>query len=80
MGIFVNIHKFVGEITTLKEGLTRVILYDRNMGQNDPSIKLPASSINVVQPTYMTLSLMPYNNWEILLSDHHDILVEVYSR
>lgn len=72
--------KFLGEVTALKQGKTRVVLHDRNVDEKDPGVKFPSAGITVVQPTYMTLSLLPFNNWNILLSEHHDILVEVFTR
>ncbi|KAI4468828.1 nuclear pore membrane glycoprotein [Holotrichia oblita] len=68
-----------GEITALKEGRTRIVLHDRNVDVNDPNVKLPSATLYIVQPAYMTLTLFPHNNWEILLSEHHDIVVDVFS-
>lgn len=70
----------LGVVTALKEGRTRIVLHDRNVDANDPNVKLPSATLHIVQPAYMTLTLLPYNNWEILLSEHHDIVVDVFSR
>ncbi|KRT81282.1 hypothetical protein AMK59_6258, partial [Oryctes borbonicus] len=76
---FASADKNTGQVTALKEGKTRVILHDRNIDANDSEIKLPAATVQIVQPAYMVLSLAPHNNWEILLSDYRDIVVEVFS-
>lgn len=64
----------------LQEGRTKVILHDKNIDESDPNLRLPSAILNVVTPAYMTLRILPYNNWNILLSDHHDIITEIYSR
>lgn len=69
-----------GNVTALTEGHTRIILRDRNVGDNDTILKLPAANLHVVQPEYIVLSVLPHKNWAILLGDHHDIVAEVYSR
>lgn len=64
----------------MKEGSTRLLLHDRNLDASDPGLKMSFATMTVVLPMYMTLSLLPQNNWEILLSEHHTIYVEVFSR
>ncbi|GJQ66575.1 hypothetical protein Trydic_g4553 [Trypoxylus dichotomus] len=76
---FASADKNTGQVTALKEGKTQILLRDRNVDVKDSEIRLPAASMQIVQPVYMVLSLVPHNNWEILLSDHCDILVEVFS-
>ncbi|XP_018577251.1 nuclear pore membrane glycoprotein 210 [Anoplophora glabripennis] len=68
-----------GNVTALAEGHTRIVLRDRNVGDNDTILKLPAANLHVVQPEYVVLNVLPYKNWAILLGDHHDIVAEVYS-
>lgn len=75
-----NLCNIVGEVTGLREGKTRVILHDQNIDESDTGLKLPSATINVVTPAYMTLNILPHRNWAILLSEHHDIVAEVYSR
>ncbi|CAH1996561.1 unnamed protein product [Acanthoscelides obtectus] len=68
-----------GNITGLKPGNTRIVLRDKNVGKDDPLMKLPAANLHVVQPSYIVVNVLPHKNWAILLGDHHDIAVEVYS-
>lgn len=72
--------KKTGNITALKVGNTRVVLRDRNVGKDDPVLKLPAASLHVVPPNYLVLNVMPHKNWAILAGDYHNIVAEVYSR
>ncbi|KAF5274371.1 hypothetical protein FQA39_LY07251 [Lamprigera yunnana] len=67
-----------GLVSGIKEGKTKVILFDANVAENENG-KFPSCVINVVLPAYMTLSILPYRNWAISLSEHHDIIAEVYS-
>lgn len=69
-----------GNVTALAEGHTGIVLRDRNVGDSDTILKLPAASLRVVQPEYIVLSVLPHKNWAILLGDQHDIVAEVYSR
>lgn len=68
-----------GEVTALKEGRTRVILHDRNVDEDEPGLKFPSAIFNVVQPEYMSLTILPHKNWAVFLSEHHEIVAEVYS-
>lgn len=72
--------KKTGNVTALKEGNTRIVLRDRNVGKDDPVLKLPAANLHVVQPDYMVLNILPHKNWAVLVGDHHDIVAELYSR
>lgn len=72
--------KKTGNITALKVGNTRVVLRDRNVGKDDPVLKLPAANLHVVKPDYLVLNVMPHKNWVILAEDVHDIVAEVYTR
>lgn len=72
--------KKTGNITALKEGNTRIVLRDRNVGKDDPVLKLPAATLHVVQPAYIVLNVLPHRNWAIVVGDYHDVLAEVYSR
>ncbi|KAK4884343.1 hypothetical protein RN001_000614 [Aquatica leii] len=67
-----------GIVTGLAEGKTKIILYDKNVEDNENG-KFPSCTINVVIPAYMTLNILPYRNWAVLMSEHHDIVAEVYS-
>lgn len=66
--------------TGLKEGKTKIILRDRNDYTNDSEIPVLSAVINVVKPAYLTIKVMPYKNWDILLTEQHEIVVEVFSR
>jgi nuclear pore complex protein Nup210 len=68
------------EVSALALGKSHVILRSSNTLEDDPALKLPMAVINVVQPSYIMLSIMPHKNWAILVGDQHEILAEVYSR
>ncbi|KAJ8925773.1 hypothetical protein NQ315_009621 [Exocentrus adspersus] len=68
-----------GNVTALAVGQTRVVLRDRNVGNNDTILKMPSANLHVVQPEYIVLNVLPHKNWAVLLGDHHDIVAEVYS-
>jgi nuclear pore complex protein Nup210 len=67
------------EVSALALGKSHVILRSSNTLEDDPALKLPMAVINVVQPSYIMLSIMPHKNWAILVGDQHEILAEVYS-
>ncbi|XP_076259039.1 nucleoporin 210 [Rhynchophorus ferrugineus] len=71
-------YKKSGSVTALKQGKTRIVLRDRNVGKEDPMLKLPAATLHVVMPEYIVLSILPHKNWAILVSQHHDIVADVY--
>ncbi|CAH1116509.1 unnamed protein product [Phaedon cochleariae] len=72
-------NKKTGNVTALKEGDTRIVLRDRNVGKDDPLMKLPAAHFHVVKPDYIVLNILPHKNWAVLVGDHHDIVAEIYS-
>ncbi|KAF5275204.1 hypothetical protein FQR65_LT04236 [Abscondita terminalis] len=51
-----SIDSVSGLVTGLREGKTKIILYDRNIDENENG-KFPSCTINVVVPAYMTLSI-----------------------
>ncbi|XP_057657575.1 nuclear pore membrane glycoprotein 210 [Diorhabda carinulata] len=71
--------KKTGDIIGLKEGVTRIVLRDRNVNKDDPLLKLPAANLHVVEPDYLVLNILPHKNWAILVADHHDIVAELYT-
>lgn len=75
----INFLLILGELTALVEGRTSVYLHDLNVDESDPGIRLPTAIVNIVKPSYLLLNILPHRNWAILLSDHHDIIVEIYS-
>ncbi|KAG5875314.1 hypothetical protein JTB14_016901 [Gonioctena quinquepunctata] len=72
-------NKKSGNIIALKEGNTRIVLRDRNVGKGDPLMKLPAANFHVVEPNYLVLNILPHKNWAVLVGDYHDIVAELYS-
>ncbi|XP_060536617.1 nuclear pore membrane glycoprotein 210 [Cylas formicarius] len=71
--------KNTGSVTALQEGKTRIVLRDRNIGKDDPMLKLPAATIHVSAPEYILLNILPHKNWAVLIEQRHDIIAEVYS-
>lgn len=68
-----------GLFTGLKEGKTRVILHDRNVDENT-DVKLPSTNVVVTYPNSITLSILPYHNWAVLLGEKHEIVVEIFAK
>ncbi|RZC37684.1 nuclear pore membrane glycoprotein 210, partial [Asbolus verrucosus] len=68
-----------GEVTALQIGRSRVLLRNNNANEDDPALKLPMAVINVVQPAYIVLSILPFKNWAVLVGDQHEIVAEVFS-
>lgn len=69
-----------GVVTGLKVGETKVYLRDRNIGKDDMPVKMPGAVLHIVTPHHMTINVLPYRNWAILVGETHDIAVEVYSK
>ncbi|KAK5648429.1 hypothetical protein RI129_003321 [Pyrocoelia pectoralis] len=65
-------------VTGLEIGETKITIYDPNMLENENG-KLPSCTVHVVEPAYMRLTILPHKNWAILLSEHYDIVAEVYT-
>lgn len=72
-------NKYEGTVNSLQVGRTKVLLHDKNIDVNEPGLRLPFAILNVVQPAYMMLNLLPYRNWAALVSEPHDIIAEVFS-
>lgn len=66
------------KITALKEGKTRILLRDKNVA--DPALKLPGATLYVANPDYLNINVLPHKNLAILVGDHHDVQIEVYSK
>eukprot|EP00095_Tigriopus_kingsejongensis_P012070 maker-scaffold60_size442463-snap-gene-0.28 protein:Tk12070 transcript:maker-scaffold60_size442463-snap-gene-0.28-mRNA-1 annotation:"nuclear pore membrane glycoprotein 210" len=58
-------------------GSTEVYLKDHNVHPDD-YVRPPTAEIHVVTPAYITLSIHPYNNWNVLLHNHYEISVEIF--
>lgn len=71
--------QYSSEVTGMTLGKTRVILYDRNALDADPSTRMPSAIVNVVEAAYIRLSVLPHRNWAIFISHHHDIIAEVFT-
>lgn len=67
-----------GVITALKIGDTRIFLRDRNIGKDDMPVKMPSAILHIVTPHHMTINVLPYRNWAILVGETHEIAVEVF--
>ncbi|KAJ8960331.1 hypothetical protein NQ318_004065 [Aromia moschata] len=72
-------NKKSGSVVALKEGKTRIVLRDKNVGKDDPALKLPAATMHVVRPDYLVINVLPHKNWAVMVGDHHDIVAELYS-
>ncbi|KAB0791745.1 hypothetical protein PPYR_03545 [Photinus pyralis] len=66
-------------VTGLQVGDTKITVYDPNIPENENG-KLPSCTVHVVEPAHMMLTILPYKNWAILLTEHHDIVAEVYTK
>ncbi|KAJ8985935.1 hypothetical protein NQ317_010692 [Molorchus minor] len=75
----VSTNKKSGNVIALKNGNTKIVLRDKNVGKDDIALKLPSANLHVVKPEYMVINVLPYKNWAILVGDHHDIVTELYT-
>uniref|UniRef100_A0A1B6DER5 BIG2 domain-containing protein n=1 Tax=Clastoptera arizonana TaxID=38151 RepID=A0A1B6DER5_9HEMI len=63
----------------LKLGQTKIILHDRNVDMTDVGVvRLPTATITVTEPAYLSLVLLPYRNWAVLVNEICSIVVEVF--
>jgi hypothetical protein len=67
-------------VTALKKGKTRVVLHDRNVDERDVGIRIPSATLTVNDPRYLTLAILPHRNWNLMVDEHYEIIVEVYDR
>lgn len=65
------------EVVGLALGSTEVYLNDHNVHPDD-LVRPPTADIHVVVPAYITLSIHPYNNWNVLINNNYEITVEIF--
>lgn len=63
-----------GNMYALEYGRTRVIL----QYSHDVNIPLPHAHITVTGPEYLTLSILPHQNWAVEVNTYYAIVVDVY--
>lgn len=68
-----------GTAYALGRGKTKVFLHDRNVDE-DYGVVLPSATVNVNEPAYITLTVLPHRNWGLILGNTHEIVVEIYDR
>ena len=62
-----------------KVGSTQILLKDSNIIKMlSDSFKLPEADLHVVEPAYITLSIKPHRNWNIVVDRRYEICVEVF--
>lgn len=61
-------------------GKAKVMLHDRNVNEKEGGIKVPTASLTVTEPAYITLDILPYHNWAVMLDDPYEIVVEIFDR
>lgn len=66
-------------ITALQLGSTQVVLKDNNVKSSE-LVKNPTANVHVVEPSYLTISIAPYNNPVLITGRHYAILVNVYDK
>jgi hypothetical protein len=67
-------------VTALKKGKTRVLLHDHNVDEKDAGIRIPNAMLTVSDPCCVTLAILPHHNWNLMVDEHYEIIVEVYDR
>lgn len=80
-GIIGDIDAKSGLFTGLQAGKTRVVLHDRNVdSENNADLKLPSTTISVVYPDSISLTILPNRNWAVLVGEKHEISVEIFAK
>lgn len=70
-----------GVVYAMDLGTTEVFLIDKNLPSTEDSLlKPPSAIIHVVVPYHMTLAVLPYRNWNVLIGEKHDIIAEVFTK
>ncbi|XP_076028770.1 nucleoporin 210 isoform X2 [Oratosquilla oratoria] len=66
-------------VTALSLGTTQVILKDKNVKSLE-MVKNPTANVHVVDPSYITLSISPHDNWVVLCDNQYAITVNIYDK
>lgn len=69
-----------GLATGLSLGATEVQLRDRNVIENTSKTIMPKARLNVVEAEKITLNLLPHFNWVTVVSEKHDIAIDLYTK
>lgn len=65
----------------LKLGHTKISLRDRNVDISEVGVvRLPVATITVTEPAYLSLALLPYRNWAVLINQMCTIIVEAFNK
>ncbi|XP_069681338.1 nuclear pore membrane glycoprotein 210 isoform X2 [Periplaneta americana] len=73
-----SINEKTAVVSGLKIGKTKVLLHDRNVDEKEAGIRVPAATLTVNDPCYLTLALLPHRNWILMIEEHYEIVVEAY--
>lgn len=60
-------------------GRTKVVLHDRNVDE-EYGVVLPSATVNINEPAYITITVLPFRNWGLILGNTHEIVVEIYDK
>lgn len=63
----------------LELGKTKVLLYDKNVHE-DHGVVLPSATVQISEVSYISITVLPNRNWELILGHTHEIIVELYDR
>lgn len=74
-----KVPKMPGEVHAMTTGQTEVYLIDVNLPSKDIYLKPPSALLHVVEPYRMTLAVMPYRNWAVLIGERHELIAEVFT-
>ncbi|XP_046623224.1 nuclear pore membrane glycoprotein 210 [Neodiprion virginianus] len=72
-----KINNDCGSAYAIGRGKTKVLLYDRNVDE-EYGIVLPSATVNINEPAYITLTVLPHRNWGLILGHTHEIVAEIY--
>lgn len=60
-------------------GQVKIILRDNNVPESDKII-YPSATLNVALPSYMTLSLLPFQSWSLTVNQNATIVPQLFTR
>ena len=69
-----------GTATGLSLGSTSVVLRDRNVIEKSEKSTMPKALLTVSEADKLTLNLLPYYNWMTVVSEKHDIAIDLYTK
>ena len=60
-------------------GECEIFLRDNNVGKDD-AVKSPSADLHVVNPSYITIDIEPYSNWNVIVGQDYNLIINVYDQ